>query len=130
MENGQHSNYNLPPKGCFIKAQSKGKAGVASGADEKSLTPSKVAQLRSTYIQQIKELHELIEVGAITNEHFINPFAGGVMIANFTAWAGVFIRVTMGRDPMTPLGLYVERTLPSRFESRSGQRRVVTVRLL
>ena len=45
MENRQHSNYDLPPKGRFFKAQSKGKAGVASSADEKSLTPSKVAQL-------------------------------------------------------------------------------------
>ena len=72
MESGQHSSYDLPPKGRFFKAQSKGKAGVAStSADEKSLTPSKVAQLRSTYIQQIKELHGLLEVGAITNDHFI-----------------------------------------------------------
>ena len=53
-------------------SQSKGKAGGASAsADEKSLTPSKVAQLRSTYIQQIKELHGLLEVGAITNDHFV-----------------------------------------------------------
>ena len=35
-----------------------------------SLTPGKTAQLRSTYIKLIKELHDLLEVGAITQEHF------------------------------------------------------------
>ena len=35
-----------------------------------SLIPGKTAQLRSTYIKQTKELHDLLEVGAITQEHF------------------------------------------------------------
>ena len=35
-----------------------------------SLTPGKTAELRSTYIKQIKELHDLLEMGAITQEHF------------------------------------------------------------
>ena len=73
MESGQHSSVENPPTGCFFKSQSKNKAGasVSANADEKCLTPSKVAQLRSTYIQQIKELHGLLELGAITNDHFV-----------------------------------------------------------
>ena len=35
-----------------------------------SLDPGKTEQLRSTYIKLIKELHDLLEVGAITQEHF------------------------------------------------------------
>jgi len=35
------------------------------------LTPGKTAQLRSTYIQQIKDLHSLVDIGAISNEHFV-----------------------------------------------------------
>ena len=75
MESGQHSSVENPPTGRFFKSQSKTKPGssssVSANADEKCLTPSKVAQLRSTYIQQIKELHGLLELGAITNDHFV-----------------------------------------------------------
>lgn len=75
MENGQHSSYDHPPKGRFFKAEAKGTTGIVSAnmeAEKNSLTPSKVATLRSTYIQQIKELlHGLLEVGAITNDHFV-----------------------------------------------------------
>ena len=35
--------------------------------------------------------------------------------------------MTTGRDPMTPVGFYVDRTLLSQFETQSGQRRVVMV---
>ena len=35
-------------------------------------------------------------------------------------------RVTTGRDPMTPMGLYISKTLLSEVETR-GQRRVVMV---
>ena len=73
MESGQHSSVENPPIGRFFKSQSKTKTGsnVPANADEKCLTPSKVAQLRSTYIQQIKELHDVLELGAITNDHFV-----------------------------------------------------------
>jgi hypothetical protein len=74
MESGQHSSVENPPTGRFFKSQSKNKTGssVSANADhEKCLTPSKVAQLRSTYIQQIKELHGLLDIGAITNDHFV-----------------------------------------------------------
>ena len=36
-----------------------------------SLTPQKAASLKSTYIQQIKELHSLQEVGAIARDDFV-----------------------------------------------------------
>ena len=35
------------------------------------LTPQKAAHLKSTYIQQIKELHSLQTVGAISNEDLV-----------------------------------------------------------
>ena len=37
--------------------------------------------------------------------------------------------MTTGRDPMTPMGLYVSKTLLSEVETR-GQRRVVMVRVV
>ena len=35
-----------------------------------SSSPRKLADLRSKYIDQLKELHSLLEVGALTNEEF------------------------------------------------------------
>ena len=67
MENGQHSSVENPPTGRFFQITIKTRTGSSVSANEKCLTPSKVAQLRSTYIQQIKELHGLLELGAITS---------------------------------------------------------------
>lgn len=81
IEAGRHDNLDCPPKGSFFKAQGrKNDTSSTSITPEKAsshtaehltLTPSKIANLRSTYIQQIKELHNLMEIGAIDNEHFI-----------------------------------------------------------
>jgi len=66
-----------PPKGSFFKSQARKGASTppASPANTASakatLTPGKMANLRSTYIQQIKELHSLWEIGAITKEHYL-----------------------------------------------------------
>ena len=56
----------MAPRGSIFKSQ--GKKEADSGG---SLTPSKVASLRSTYIQQIKDLHSLKEAGAISDDHFV-----------------------------------------------------------
>lgn len=83
---GNHDSFDSPPKGSFFKSQGrKSKSATASTAGTQStststesegtpestlsLTPQKAAQLKSTYIQQIKELHTL-QLGAITGDHF------------------------------------------------------------
>ena len=86
LDSGNHDSFDSPPKGSFFKSQgrkTKSTALSASGSQSTStttechesggtlsLTPQKAAQLKSTYIQQIKELHSLQELGAITGEHF------------------------------------------------------------
>jgi len=66
-----------PPKGSFFKSQgwkgaSTPPASSANTASVKAtLTPGKIANLHSTYIQQFKELHSLWEIGAITKEHYL-----------------------------------------------------------
>ena len=66
IDSGRHSSLEMPPKGSIFKPQ--GKKDTGSGG---SLTPSKVANLRSTYIQQIIDLHSLKEAGAISEDHFV-----------------------------------------------------------
>ena len=45
---------------------------MGASNNTKDLTPSKSASLRTTYIQQIKDLHNLMEIGAIDKEHFLS----------------------------------------------------------
>ena len=84
VEAGRHDSLDNPPNGSFFKAQGRKSSGKSSptstpekasspgcNSEQSTLTPSKVAGLRSTYIQQIKELHDLMEIGAIDNVHFI-----------------------------------------------------------
>ena len=66
IDAGRHSSLEMPPRGSIFKSQ--GKKNADSGG---SLTPSKVTSLRTTYIQQIKDLHSLKEAGAISNEDFV-----------------------------------------------------------
>ena len=71
-----------PSKGSFFKSQGRkgnsrastspaSSASSASVTEQAILTPGKVANLRSTYIQQNKELHSLLQIGAITEEHYM-----------------------------------------------------------
>ena len=84
VEAGRHDSLDNPPNGSFFKAQGRKSSGKSSptstpekasspgcNSEQSTLTPSKVAGLRSTYIQQIKELHDLMEIGAIDNVLFI-----------------------------------------------------------
>ena len=78
IDAGRHDSFSDPPKGSFFKSQGrKGTCTTSQATPPKSalstetvLTPIKISQLRSTYIQQIKELHSLLELGAIDNDHF------------------------------------------------------------
>ena len=81
MDAGRHSSLDTPPKGTFFRSQrrqgkntnpsSSPSPGSQPSNSEIVPTPGKTAQLRSTYIQQIKDLHSLVDIGAITNEHFV-----------------------------------------------------------
>ena len=70
---GQREDIDKPPRGSFF-TKNKCSGGstppkhVSSGP--KPLTPGKVADLRSSYIKQIKEMHNLVELRAIPYEHF------------------------------------------------------------
>ena len=89
-----HQSLDNPPQGSLFKSQ--GKKSKSSKSDPpcstsdpshstsadsprstadssrgSDLTPQKATHLKSTYIQQIKELHSLQTVGAISNDDFI-----------------------------------------------------------
>ena len=82
IDSGNHDSFDSPLEGSFFKSQGRKSKSTApsSGSQSSSndcsdvtlsLTPQKVAQLKTTYIQQIKELDDLQEMGAITADHFI-----------------------------------------------------------
>ena len=75
---GCHDSLENPPKGSFFKSQGqkgnpRASTPPASSASSASVTEQAtlIANLHSTYIQQIKELHSLLEIGPIM-EHYIN----------------------------------------------------------
>ena len=72
IDAGHHDSLENPPKGSFFKSQgrkgnSKASTPPASSVSSASVTeratliPGKVANLHSTYIQQINELNSLLE---------------------------------------------------------------------
>ncbi len=79
IDTGRHRSVDSPPRGTFFKSQGRKDTKPSHSppptsqqtSAESILTPGKSAQLRSTYIQQIKDLHSLVDIGAISNEHFI-----------------------------------------------------------
>ena len=72
IDSGNHDSFDSPPKGSFFKSQGRKSKSTASTAGLQStststesestpkstlsLTPQKAAQLKSTYMQQIKEV--------------------------------------------------------------------------
>ena len=70
-----HQSLDEPPRGSLFKSQGRKSTSTSSSMADPphgtDLTPQKAANLKSTYIQQIKELHSLQEVGAISSEDFI-----------------------------------------------------------
>ena len=53
--------------------------------------------------------------------HWFNPFVGGVNYCVFYRVGKGLTHMTTGRDPMTPMGLYVSKTLLSEVETRWRQ---------
>ena len=92
VASGSHTNTEEPPLGSMFRRQNTCKArhqshcscsatAIASvnltsspphehQARGSSLTPKSAASLRSSYIKQIKELHELLDIDAISEEDF------------------------------------------------------------
>lgn len=91
IDSGNHDSFDSPPKGSFFKSQGRKSKSTASTAGSQStststesestpestlsLTPQKAAQLKSTYIQQIKELHyknweQLLEITLLNSGIF------------------------------------------------------------
>ena len=70
---GTHTSLEFPPKGSYFKKKTASSTPRKNAVTEtKDLTPSKSASLRTTYIQQIKDVHNLMEIGAIDKEHFLS----------------------------------------------------------
>ena len=65
IDSGRHSDLEIPPKGSILNHRGK---RILILEELVSLTPSKVANLHSTYIQQIKDLKE---AGAISEDRLV-----------------------------------------------------------
>ena len=79
--------------------------------NDTELIPQKAAHLKSTYIQQIKELHSLQTVGAISNEDFIKQ--RDILLAqmsNVTRTAIKIIHYTLYKIIIMPLFILVNVT--------------------
>ena len=74
INGGRHKSLDNPPKGSYYKKikmpQSPIKSPVTSREIPTVITPIKAAGLKSTYITQIKDLHALLESGALSDQDF------------------------------------------------------------
>ena len=78
---GRHDGMESPPRGSFFRQSMKAAKAVSASPKRDSecptnppsttcITPIKAAELKSTYIKQIKELYSLFEIGALSSEDF------------------------------------------------------------
>ena len=74
MVGGRHKSLDYPPKGSYFRQsrtpQSPNKSPVRSREAPTVIAPIKAAGLKSTYITQIRDLHSLLESGAISDQDF------------------------------------------------------------
>ena len=78
---GRHTSFDQPPKGAYFKRSKASQPTCFSpvnngeaqeGAKSSTvMTPIKAAELNSMYIKQLKELHSLLDLGAITSDDFL-----------------------------------------------------------
>lgn len=66
---GRHESLNSPPKGSFFKKSAHSPERTVEKLPT-AITPIRAADLKSTYIKQIRELHSLLDIGAITEADF------------------------------------------------------------
>ena len=68
---GHHKSLDKPPKGSYYKKR--GASSPLRSVDNPPstvITPIRAAELKTTYIKQIKDLHSLLDIGAITKADF------------------------------------------------------------
>ena len=78
---GRHTSFDQPPKGAYFKRSKTSQptcfSPVKNGETQEGaksstvMTPIKAAELNSMYIKQLKELHSLLDLGAITFDDFL-----------------------------------------------------------
>ena len=66
---GRHVSLTCPPRGSYFNKHTQSPEKTVNPSSS-VVTPIKAADLKSTYIKQIKELHSLFEIGAITEADF------------------------------------------------------------
>lgn len=71
----RHDSLEQPPKGSFFKgskdlSSKQHSPLVNSGKSSTPITPVKAAELKTIYIAQIKDLHSLLQTGAISENDF------------------------------------------------------------
>lgn len=67
---GRHDSLDHPPRGSYFKTRNVQSPEPAVNKPATAITPIRAADLKSTYIKQIKELHSLFEIGAITETDY------------------------------------------------------------
>ena len=67
---GNHSSLEKPPKGSYYKKKDVSSPVRSVDKPPTVLTPVRAAELRTTYIKQIKDLHSLLDIGAIAESDF------------------------------------------------------------
>ena len=67
---GRHESLDNPPKGSYFKKRVQSPERSTSEKQSTAITPIRAADLKSTYIKQIRELHALLDIGAITEADF------------------------------------------------------------
>ena len=68
---GHHKSLDKPPKGSYYKKR--GASSPLRSVDNPPstvITPIRAAELKTTYIKQINDLHSLMDIGAITKADF------------------------------------------------------------
>ena len=66
----RHQSLDMPPKGSFFQKKNCTMSPEKSNRQSTVITLIRAADLKSTYIKQIKELQSLLAIGAITDEDF------------------------------------------------------------
>lgn len=67
---GRHTSLENPPKGSYYKKNDNLSPVRNVDKPPTTITPVRAAELRSTYIRQIKDLHSLLDIGAIAESDF------------------------------------------------------------
>lgn len=75
IQMGKHSSYEKPPdkpffRGAKLKKSGEGSPKKATTQCESAISPLRRANLRTAYMSQVKQWHDLLEAGAITIQEY------------------------------------------------------------